>query len=188
VKLNEDKMPAYLSPKYSNIARPYAAAAFEYAKEKKELAHWKNFLDGAAEISSLPDVLNLLEDPEISSDKIFALFSETLALNSAQKNFLHLLTKNRRLAILPQIAELFNLSYESFEKTSNVRVITATRIDDDYRQKLTQVLAKRIQRTVALNCEVDPKILGGAIIHIGDRVIDGSIRGKLSRLLEFSLR
>ena len=60
-----------------------------------------------------------------------------------------------------------------------------SKLEEDFRQKLTQALTKRIQREVTLQCEIDPAILGGAIIHIGDRVIDGSIRGKLTRLLEF---
>lgn len=182
-------MAGPLSAKYSNIARPYASAAFAFAKEKKDLASWKTLLEAAAEIVMLPEVMRLLANPEIASAKLFDLFHEALTpINSAQKNFLLLLANNRRLIILPQVTELFNNSYEELEKSSKVRVITAMRIEEDFRQKLAQALTKRIHHAVTLQCEVDPKILGGAIIYIGDRVIDGSIRGKLTRLLEFSLR
>ena len=91
--------------------------------------------------------------------------------------------------VLPDIAELFSAYYAALEKTSTVRVVTAVDMPEDFRQKLTQALTKRVQREVTLQCEVDPSIIGGAIIHVGgDRVIDDSIRGKLTRLLEFSLR
>ena len=69
-----------------------------------------------------------------------------------------------------------------------MRVITAIDTDNQFKQILTEALTKRIQHQVTLECEVDPAILGGAIVHMGDRVIDGSIRGQLHRLLEFSLR
>jgi len=69
-----------------------------------------------------------------------------------------------------------------------VRVITAVQVEDAFKQRLAASLSKRVNRDVTLHCEVNPAILGGAIIHIGDRVIDGSVRGKLTRLLEFSLR
>jgi len=183
-------MAADLTSKYLNIARPYALAAFEYAKEKKELADWKKFLKAAAEIAVLPEVIKLLADSKLSSVKIFDLFYDVLQsfANPARKNFLQLLANNKRLLILPQIAELFNTSADALEKRSKVRVVTATQVEESFRQKLAHALTKRINQDVTLHCEVDPKILGGAIIHIGDRVIDGSIRGKLTRLLEFSLR
>ena len=78
----------------------------------------------------------------------------------------------------------FNAHLATLEKISQVRVITATETQEAFRQKLVQALSKRIQRDVTLQCEIDASLIGGAIIHIGDRVIDGSIRGKLSRLLE----
>jgi F-type H+-transporting ATPase subunit delta len=90
--------------------------------------------------------------------------------------------------LLDKIVYLFNGYYSALEKQSAVRVITAIKVKEDFQQKLAQALTKRIHRQVTLHCETDPTLLGGAIIHIGDSVIDGSIRGKLSRLLEFTLR
>lgn len=174
----------------SSIARPYALAAFEYARDKQQLSAWKAFLESASYAAREPSVKRLLLNPDMSSAKLFDLFSEVLAsqLDSEQKNFLLLLAQNKRLMALPEIAELFNVYYAYYEKISTVRVITAIDIKEDFRLKLIQALTKRIQREVKLHCDVDPSIIGGAIIHIGDRVIDGSIRGKLTRLLEFSLR
>ena len=183
-------MANFLSPKFSSISRPYALAAFEYAHDKQQLLAWKTFLESAAAIAQDAAVLKLLANPEIPATKLVDLFHEVLAtvINTEQKNFLLLLAQNKRFAVLAEISMLFNLYYAALEKLSSVRVITAIEAEENFRQKLTQALSKRIQREVTLHCEVDPAILGGAIIHIGDKVIDGSIRGKLTRLLEISLR
>ncbi len=175
---------------FASIARPYALAAFEYAREKNQLSAWKAFLTSAADTARDKTMERLLADPEIPSAKLYDLFHDVLAplLNDEQKNFLHLLASNKRLMVLPEIRDQFDDYYAALEKMSAVRVITAIDIEDSFRQTLSQALTRRIEREVTLQCEVDPSILGGAIIHIGDKVIDGSVRGKLTRLLEFSLR
>ena len=170
----------------SSIARPYALAAFEYAREKQQLPAWKAFLEAASYAAREPAVVKLLTNPEIISSKLYDLFQDVLAsmLDNERKNFLLLLAQSKRFMALPAISDLFNAHYAALEKTSNVRVITAIAIQDEFQQKLIQALSKRIQREVTLHCEVDPAILGGAIIHMGDNVIDGSVRGSLSRLRE----
>jgi F-type H+-transporting ATPase subunit delta len=169
----------------SSIARPYALAAFEYARDHQQLPAWKNFLETASFIAEEQHIQRLMANPELSSAKLFDLFHGILSvqMNTEENNFLKLLSEHKRLNVLPEIFELFNAHYAALEKISKVRVITATETQEAFRQKLSQQLTKRIQREVTLQCEVDPAIIGGAIIHIGDRVIDGSIRGKLSRLL-----
>src|SRR5690349_11982843 len=110
----------------SSIARPYALAAFEYARDKQELLAWKDFLKSASFLVQQPIVVGVLADPEFSSEKIFDFFHEILAhqLNKERKNFLLLLTQNKRLNTLPDIADTFNSYYATLEKISNVRVIT----------------------------------------------------------------
>ena len=175
--------------KFSNIARPYALAAFEFAKDKSQLSQWKAFIEFATDIVQQPAVTQLLQNPQISVDLLLEFFTGLLtALTVEQKNFLTLLVQNRRIIFLPEILVLFNSYCASLEKVSVARMITAVPVQEDFRQQLSRALTNRIKRNVTLHCEVDPAILGGAIIHIGDTVIDGSIRGKLTRLLEFSLR
>jgi F-type H+-transporting ATPase subunit delta len=173
----------------SNIARPYALAAFEYARNKQTLSSWQVFLDMGAAIAKDAAVTQLLTHPRLSTTQLFELFHSFFTqLEAEQKNFLLLLTQRKRLIILPGIAEAFHAYHATFKKISNIRVITAVAMEASYQQHLMQVLSKRIQQAVTLQCEIEPSILGGAIIHIGDQVIDGSIRGKLTRLLDFSLR
>ncbi len=168
----------------SGIARPYALAAFECAHEKQQLPEWKAFLESAACMAKDKRILTLLNHPEFSNSKLFDLFHGVLAtlLNTERTNFLTLLAQNGRLYALPDISDAFNLYYDALEKISNVRVITAVPPQAAFTDKLIQALTNRIKRSVTLTCEIDPGIIAGAIIHIGDKVIDGSIRGKLSRL------
>jgi len=174
----------------SSIARPYALAAFEYARDKQQLSAWKAFLESAANVARDKAAVKVLKNPKFTAEQAFELFQSVLAqlLDEDRKNFLHLLAQNARLTALPDIAEQFNQYYAALEKMSSVRVITAVQVEDAFKQRLAASLSKRVNRDVTLHCEVNPAILGGAIIHIGDRVIDGSVRGKLTRLLEFSLR
>jgi F-type H+-transporting ATPase subunit delta len=174
----------------SSVARPYAIAAFEVARDKKQLHAWRSFLELASLLVQDRNIRRALLNPEFSSANAFDLFSRVLEgqISAEEKNFLLLLSQNKRLVALPEITELFNSHVSALEKISTVRVITAQETKDDFRKSLTAALTKRIKHDVKLKCEIDPSILGGAIIHIGDRVIDGSIRGKLARLLEFSLR
>lgn len=170
----------------SSIARPYALAAFETAREKQTLPAWKAFLESAAVVAKNRSVLRLLGNPEVPSAELAKLFKEVLSSVSdkEQTNFLLLLAQNKRLVALPDISDTFNAYYSALEKVSKVRVVTAVETEENFRKTLISALTKRIQRDVTLHCEVDPSILGGAIVHIGDRVIDGSIRGKLTRLLQ----
>ena len=174
------------SSKYSNIARPYALGAFESARDKHELPAWKAFLDAAAIVAIAPAVVAILANPEVLHEKQFELFNDVLSsqLNNERKNFLRLLAQNKRLFVLPDIAEAFNRYYSALEKISNVRIETAIDLSTEFESKIAAAISKRIKQEVTLECEVNPSIIGGAVIHIGDRVIDGSVRGKLTRLYQ----
>lgn len=174
----------------SNIARPYALAAFECARDQQQIAEWKAFLMSAATVSRQPSIQRLLNDPERTPKALYDLFNDVLVtiITDEQKNLVKLLAENKRLNVLPEIIDAFNAHVATYEKICTVRVVTAIAASEEFQQKIAKSLSIRTQREVKLHCEVDPGILGGAIIHIGDRVIDGSVRGKLTRLLEFSLR
>ncbi len=176
----------------THIARPYAQAAFEYARhDKQRLTAWKTFLDTMSMVATQPSVRSLLNNPAIPEQQLFDLFyaiSNQITSDAEYKNFLLLLAQNHRFILFPDIATLFNTYFAAFEKMSSVEEITAIKIDEHYQQQLIDAISKRIQRRVTLRCEIDPHILGGAVIRIGDHVIDSSIRGQLTRLLEFSLR
>ncbi|HVE44229.1 MAG TPA: F0F1 ATP synthase subunit delta [Gammaproteobacteria bacterium] len=169
-----------------SIARPYAVAAFESARDQQQLAAWKKFLKLAVYMANQPEVVKLLNGYDVSYEKIASLFLEVLDqyVDALQKNFLLLLAKNKRLNLLKEVVELFDRYCADFEKMKTARVVTAVEMTEDYRRKLTSLLTKRVQQEVVLQTEIDPAIIAGAVIYMGDSVIDASVRGKLARLFE----
>jgi F-type H+-transporting ATPase subunit delta len=168
----------------NTVARPYAKAAFEFAVENKKIPFWFDWLQSAAVIVSDPQVEKILIDPNISIEQILNLLFSLLEkkLDEHGKNFLRLLATYRRLQALPEIAKLFSKFRGDYEKTADVRVVTAFDLTEEQEKKLTEALHKKLQRKIKLFCEVDKSILGGAIVHAGNLVIDGSGRKKLEQL------
>ena len=175
--------------KVSIIARPYAIAAFEFAAAENALLAWEDMLQAASSVVEDASVQKLLSNPQLSSSDLDEFVCGVLSsmLNDKQRNFIHLLAENNRLAFLPHIAVLFKAYREEQEKILTVTVASAVPLDEAYQGKLVQALTQQLHRKVTLECQVDDRLLGGIIVHAGDTVIDGSIRGKLNRLVEFIL-
>lgn len=175
-----------MTEKLSTIARPYALAAFEYAFDKQDLAGWEAMLQMAALIEQNEAMISLLSSPGITQNELLTIFFDAMStsLDDEKKNFLRLLGEYERLEALPEIAMLFKKYRADYEKKMTVRVVSAVPISEATQKKLREALTRRLKNEVQLECEVDDSLLGGAIIRAGDRVIDGSIRGKLNRLLE----
>ncbi|SRR5579883_25146 len=175
-----------MTEQLSTIARPYALAAFEYALDKNDLAGWEGMLSDAALVVKNKTMKGLLQNPDVTSGQIADIFLIILAkeLDTEKKNFINLLAEYERFPVLPEIAKLFTELRLQYEKTIPVKIVSATPLDDAYQQKFIDALTRRLKRKVTLECEVNNSLLGGAMIYAGDKVIDGSIKGKLNRLIE----
>jgi F-type H+-transporting ATPase subunit delta len=166
------------------IARPYAKAVFEYALQQQALPLWSEMLKSAATVVRDPRVKNLLSDPRLGPADLACLVVDVCAkvLNPAANNLIELLAVNRRLSVLPDIATLFETYRAEHEKTVDVQITSAMPLSAKAKNNLLHALKERLRREIFLHCHVDPAVLGGAVIRAGDWVIDGSLRGKLSRL------
>lgn len=175
-----------ITEKLTTIARPYALAAFEYALAKQDLASWEAMLNNAAGIAQDKAMKHLLDSPRFTHQDIVEIFSGILEkqLDTEMKNFIQLLAEYNRINALPEIAVLYSAHRARYEKTVTVQLTSAIVLDEAYQQKFTDALSLRLKQKVSLQCEVDESLLGGAMIRAGDLVIDGSVRGKLNRLLE----
>lgn len=173
--------------KLTTIARPYALAAFEVALEKQDLSAWGDMFEAGAIVVNDPQMRALLHNPQISQKELLDLFYDILGknLNEERKNFLHLLASYERLDALPEMAKLYAAHREQHDKTVTVELISAAPLSDAYQQKLSQALTQRLKRKVSIEAIQDASLIGGAMIRAGDLVIDGSVRGKLNRLIEF---
>ena len=105
-------------------------------------------------------------------------------MDENQKNFIHTLASNKRLALLPFVKDLFAKMKAQQEKTIDVEVTAAFELPVDLINKLAQALSAKLDRKVSVQGSVDKSLLGGVVIHTGDMVIDGSVRGRLAKLAE----
>ena len=166
------------------IARPYAKAVFELALAEKALPAWSALLLTVAEVCVDARVAKLLHDPRISSDQLFDLFSAVSEklLTDSSRNFLRLLADNKRLAVLPEVAVLFEKLRQQHEQSIEVDVRSTIALTDEQQQRLIANLKKRLQRDVILKCEIDESLMGGAVVQAGDLVIDHSVRSMLTKM------
>ncbi len=168
----------------ATIARPYAKAAFEAARERNELAAWSDALGRAAGLAADARVLEALTSPKLSTDRFVAFFAGLggAAIDARWQNFVRLLAANKRLALLPQIAAQFEALRADYENELDVQVTSAAPMSAAQAAKLGAALPSRLKRSVRIATAVDPTLLGGAVIRAGDLIIDGSLTGRLQKL------
>jgi F-type H+-transporting ATPase subunit delta len=168
----------------ATIARPYARAAFEFAQTNGAFKQWSEALSTAAAVVTEPSAAKLLNHPSVTATQLVELIADIAGskLDSSAKNFIATLAQNRRLALLPYIAQMYEVLRAEVEGVADVEVISATTLDAAQQQRLTSALQTRLKRTVRLHCSVDASLMGGAIVRSGDLVIDGSVKERLARL------
>jgi F-type H+-transporting ATPase subunit delta len=170
----------------STLARPYAKAAFEFAADAGDLQGWSKSLATAGAIAQQPTVIKLLSSPSSTAQQQAAAVTEICGedLSPTGQNFIAILSENRRLQLLPQISHQFEIMKANREKAVDVDVVAAQEMDADQQQKLSDALSAKLERKVNMQVSLDKSLLGGAVIRAGDTVIDGSIRGRLTKLAE----
>lgn len=170
----------------TTCARPYARAAFEYARDAGRLSEWSAMLSLSAGVCSYPNVAGLLSNPRLSGGEqaqtIIDLCQESL--DGPYTNFLRILSEYRRLMLLPEIATLYARLQAEEERSQQVLVISAMPLSQQQQDQLAQKMAARLGCSVRLETEIDDSILGGIIVKAGDMVIDGSLRARLGKLAE----
>jgi len=168
----------------TTLARPYAKAAFELARDEQALTEWDDMLKLASEIVLEPSMAALLESPHVSQAEVVKIFSDAAGdeFHGKFRDFLSVLASNRRLSLLPQATELFRELREAEEKRLTVKVVSVVPLDEGQASRLRKALSRRFECEIELNNEIDENIIGGAVVYAGDQVIDGSLRGKLNRL------
>lgn len=170
----------------TTLARPYAKAAFEYARKANEMQAWSDALTLLAVVSQQGAVQKLLSSPAQTAEQKSTAIIEVCGekMNPAQQNFIRILADNKRLVLLVEIQHLFELYKAALEKAIDVEVQTAFEIEPALQQKLRESLTKKLEREVTLQTSINKDLIGGALIRAGDTVIDGSVRGRLAKLAE----
>jgi len=168
----------------TTLARPYAKAAFALARDAQALARWDEMLNVAAAITADATMAELLGSPQLSSARAAGMIAEMggEAFDDRFRGFLNVLAGNGRLPLLPEITRLFQRLRAEAEKRLQVRVVSAVPLDEDQSSRLRDALARRFERDIELENEIDGSLIGGAVVYAGDEVIDGSLRGRLQQL------
>lgn len=163
------------------LARPYARAAFALSREAGRSADWSKALAFAARVAADPQAQAVLGHPLLSSADAVGL----LVIDGADEafvRFLGLLADNRRLPLLPEISGLFEELRAEADRVVKARVTAAAELPAAELESIKAALKKRFGREVEIETAIDASLIGGAVIDAGDVVIDGSLKGKLSRL------
>ncbi len=170
----------------STLARPYARAAFEFARGSDSLATWSTQLEVLAAVVAQPQVASLVSSPAHTAtekaDGILNVCGD--AIDASVTNFVRVVADNKRLPLLPEIYRQFEAHKAALEQSVEVEVITAFELDQQDEEKLVQSLKAKLEQDVSITAVVDKSLLGGIVVRAGDLVFDGSIRGRLAKLAE----
>ena len=170
----------------TTLARPYARAAFEIAKESNRLDEWSRALAFLVEALQTPEMRVYLGSPVITDVQkaysVFQLFVESPGEDI--RRFINVLAENQRIELIPEITENFEQRRAEEEKVLDVQVVSAVELTSEQIKNFEEALGQRFERDIQLTPTVDSEILGGVIVRAGDTVIDSSIRGKLDKMQE----
>ncbi len=163
------------------IARPYAEAVFRLAKEQKTLPLWQDRLDRMALVAQDAEMQELIGNPKVSAAQLAQLFLSLCGEGKDQEleNFIQVLANNERLAVLPQVRDLYVTLKGAEEGVKEAVIESAYPLDDAQLNKLTSQLEAHFGSRLQPRVVVQPELIGGVKVMVGDRVLDASVRGKL---------
>jgi len=168
----------------ATIARPYAEAAFGLARDEQALPAWSDMLNFAASIVTDDRVAKALDNPRLDSGA-----KESLLLsiggdrfNEPARNFIRVLVESERVTLLPQIAAMFETLKNDAESTAKATIESAFALTDAQLAEMQQALEKRFGRKIETTVSVNPDLIGGARVTVGDAVLDGSVQAKLAAM------
>lgn len=168
----------------ATLARPYAKAVFELARDEGRFADWSAIVGGLAEAVRDPKVAQWIGHPAIGRGQLSQALIEALggSLSVQGANLVRLLGEYDRLVLAPAIADEYEALRAEAEKRIDVEITTAVSVDAAQQKQLADAIAKRLARQVEVTWKTDDTLLAGAVIRAGDLVIDGSVVGELDRL------
>ena len=166
------------------IARPYAEGAFQLASAGNALGPWSEALDRLAVVAADPQMRDCIADPKLQPQQLAGLFLDVAGagLTAEQQNYVRVLVDNERLQVLPEIRDLFVALKNEHEGIKEAKITSAFPMDDATLKALVADLENRFKAKLNVTVSVDPELIGGVKIAVGDEVIDASVRGKLANM------
>ena len=168
----------------ATIARPYAEALFQSTKPA-DLASCLDQLNELAQLAALPEVAVLSNNPKVSADDLSKLLSGMVKtkLDGRTTSFLSLVNQNHRLAAIPEIARQFEALKNQSEGAAEVVITSAFPLEGSALNDLLSSLKKRFGgKELRPTIQVDPALIGGVRIQVGDEVLDSSVKAQLAQM------
>ena len=168
----------------TTVARPYAEAVFERARETGRLGEWAETLQFLADAMREPELVAFVTDPKLTPAQRTEVMLDLgrARLDAEAQNLVRALVENDRLVVLPEIAALYETRKREAEGQTKVVVSSALPLDATVLEQLAGALKAKLGQQVEITTEEDPSLIGGVRIRAGDTVIDGSVRGRLHQL------
>jgi F-type H+-transporting ATPase subunit delta len=166
----------------ATIARPYAEALFKAsAKDLGTVATW---LDELATIAGNLQLQQFADSPKVTDAQVFDFITGVAksALNDNAKNFLRTVIDNGRLSVLPEIAQQFRALKNAQSGSSDAVVFSAFAVDDAALAQVAAMLEKRFGRKLNVSVELQPELIGGIRVVVGDEVLDTSVKARLEQM------
>ncbi|MDG4811558.1 F0F1 ATP synthase subunit delta [Hydrogenovibrio sp. 3SP14C1] len=166
------------------IARPYAEAAFEVAKDEGKLVEWSEQLANLSTIVSDEAMVAYMASTSVTPEDVLKLLVDVMDsnLNSEVKNLLTVMAENKRLDALSEVAEVFEELKATEDKRVRATVISARKATVEQKKKLSAALNAKFDAEVEITYEEDPSLISGIKIKVGDWAIDGSALSQLNKL------
>lgn len=171
----------------ATLARPYANAAYELAKQSDRVDSWSAALTLLVEAGKTPEIRELIGSQVVAHVQKSHTLNDLLVESDAPeevKRFVSVLAENHRLDLLADIATLFEARKAEDSRILDVTITSAVPLSSEQETMFETALRKRFDRDVSVTTELDPSLMGGAFIRAGDAVVDGSVRGKLAKMQE----
>ena len=168
----------------ATIARPYAEAAFEIAREQNALAVWSQMLRFVSSVVADPRVRAALDNPKLSAgDKeslLLSIAGDRVAGDG--RNFLRVLIEADRIKLVPEIQARFDTLKDESEGVAKATIETAYPMSEAQVEQMKAALEKRFKKKVETTVVENRALIGGARVSVGDEVIDGSVQAKLAAM------
>ncbi len=167
----------------ATLARPYAEALFDVASQGdvKEISLQ---VDALALIAENEQLRQFASSPKVEADQVFDLILSVtkLALTQPMQNFLRMLIENGRLTVLAEIASQFHVLANASAGVSDASVFSAFPIEDDQLSGVVATLEKRFGRRLNVSVHLEPSLIGGIRVVVGDEVMDTSVKAQLEQM------
>jgi F-type H+-transporting ATPase subunit delta len=161
----------------------YAAAVLAIAREEGNLDSWAAAVRALGELTAQPAFVQALQGDGMTDEKFQTVVRQVApGITQMQLNLFRLLRRKSRLALGPSVASFFQDLLDEERGVARAVVTTAVDLDADRRAQLEQRLSAQTGKQVSVEAHVDPSILGGVVVRIGDRLLDGSTRTRLRHL------